>query len=296
MTSVRSLLTRGNAALHMATFDDRPGKLFEGLQHCRSVIFVALGGSASNSHTSSLFTSKYHRWNTHAREYWLPQLEYTSANGDVVFSGIFPKYSSDTHAAVIHRLANMSNSTIGGRAEKFGSMYYDFYQESVGYWTKVTVGLPYYSKDGVEAAPAHGRYAYFAKASQAAAASAILNSSVFYCYFIAYGDCFHLSDSLVMSYPIPKGILDDNRLALLGRKLNKSLKDNAANKTIQTRDGSSISYAEFRAGESKPIIDEIDTLLAEHYGFTPEELDFIINYDIKYRMGAEAAGGEDDDA
>ena len=29
------------------------------------------------------------------------------------------------------------------------------------------------------------------------------------------------------------------------------------------------------------------TLLAKHYGFTDEELDFIINYDIKYRMGKE---------
>ena len=35
----------------------------------------------------------------------------------------------------------------------------------------------------------------------------------------------------------------------------------------------------------KPIIDEIDCVLAEHYGFTDEELDFIINYDVKYRMG-----------
>jgi hypothetical protein len=26
-------------------------------------------------------------------------------------------------------------------------------------------------------------------------------------------------------------------------------------------------------------------VLAQHYGFTDEELDFIINYDIKYRMG-----------
>ena len=34
-----------------------------------------------------------------------------------------------------------------------------------------------------------------------------------------------------------------------------------------------------------PIIDEIDRVLAQHYGFTDEELDFIINYDIKYRMG-----------
>jgi len=28
--------------------------------------------------------------------------------------------------------------------------------------------------------------------------------------------------------------------------------------------------------------------LARHYGFTEEELDFIINYDIKYRMGKDS--------
>ena len=27
------------------------------------------------------------------------------------------------------------------------------------------------------------------------------------------------------------------------------------------------------------------TVLAVHYGFTAEELDFILNYDIKYRLG-----------
>jgi len=30
------------------------------------------------------------------------------------------------------------------------------------------------------------------------------------------------------------------------------------------------------------------TILLRHYGFTDEELDFIINYDIKYRMGGDA--------
>lgn len=44
---------------------------------------------------------------------------------------------------------------------------------------------------------------------------------------------------------------------------------------------------------SKPIIDEIDELLAKHYGFTEEELDFIINYDIKYRMGDKLNDGEE---
>ncbi len=46
----------------------------------------------------------------------------------------------------------------------------------------------------------------------------------------------------------------------------------------------------FRAAERPEqrlglVSDEIDGALAKHYGFTDEELDFIINYDIKYRMG-----------
>ena len=49
----------------------------------------------------------------------------------------------------------------------------------------------------------------------------------------------------------------------------------------------------FKIQKSKSIIDQIDQALAKHYGFTDEELDFIINYDIKYRMGrAVENGGE----
>lgn len=63
-------------------------------------------------------------------------------------------------------------------------------------------------------------------------------------------------------------------------------------KTINTKDGDRIAYAEFYAAHSKPIIDEIDRTLATHYGFTDDELDFIINYDIKYRMGQADAGND----
>ncbi len=37
--------------------------------------------------------------------------------------------------------------------------------------------------------------------------------------------------------------------------------------------------------KNKAILDEIVTVLARHYGFTENELDFIISYDIKYRIG-----------
>jgi hypothetical protein len=49
-----------------------------------------------------------------------------------------------------------------------------------------------------------------------------------------------------------------------------------------------IEYREYDVSGTKPIIDEIDRVLAQHYGFTDEELDFILNYDIKYRMGRDS--------
>lgn len=48
-------------------------------------------------------------------------------------------------------------------------------------------------------------------------------------------------------------------------------------------------------GAGKTIIDQIDCVLAKHYGFTDEELNFNINYDIKYRMGLGGMNDEDSD-
>ena len=48
-----------------------------------------------------------------------------------------------------------------------------------------------------------------------------------------------------------------------------------------------LEYQEFSVKKSKRIIDLIDYELSKYYNFTEEELDFIINYDIKYCMGSE---------
>jgi hypothetical protein len=37
-----------------------------------------------------------------------------------------------------------------------------------------------------------------------------------------------------------------------------------------------------------PTNEKDDFILVKHYSFTDEELDFIINYDIKYRMGRDS--------
>ena len=62
---------------------------------------------------------------------------------------------------------------------------------------------------------------------------------------------------------------------------------NKIEQRINSKTRGDVITSYYQKKQSKPIIDEIDKVLAKHYGFTEEELDFIINYDIKYRMGDE---------
>ena len=48
---------------------------------------------------------------------------------------------------------------------------------------------------------------------------------------------------------------------------------------------SGLKIETFNYSKCKSTLDKIDGILGEIYDFTDEELDFIINYDINYRMG-----------
>ena len=86
--------------------------------------------------------------------------------------------------------------------------------------------------------------------------------------------------------PINEALLADNKLSEIGTILENDIKKNSFITTRNTVNDD-IELESFRLNSSKNILDCIDKILAKHYGFTEETLDFIINYDIKYRMGEE---------
>lgn len=76
----------------------------------------------------------------------------------------------------------------------------------------------------------------------------------------------------------------------IGEKLQDDYQKNSLTKERHySKKGRSFTMLKqyFYIKYSKSTIDEIDKILAQYYNFTDEELDFIINYDIKYRMGDE---------
>jgi hypothetical protein len=68
--------------------------------------------------------------------------------------------------------------------------------------------------------------------------------------------------------------------------------EHSRRKIINTKQGHKIEYDELDASKSKSVIDQIEVAIAQLYSLTEEELDFIINYDIKYGL---AGGSEIED-
>jgi predicted Zn-dependent peptidase len=117
---------------------------------------------------------------------------------------------------------------------------------------------------------------------------ALLSSSLFYWNYIAYTDCRNLQKSFIDAFKYPTSIVTDKKLIAEGQKLFKDYEKKKYTKSTHYKStGNDVIYDEYYPKKSKSIIDEIDKVLAKHYGFTEEELDYIINYDIKYRMGDE---------
>jgi hypothetical protein len=121
-----------------------------------------------------------------------------------------------------------------------------------------------------------------------ATVAAVLSSSLFYWDYIAHTDCRNLTKSFIDSFRVPNSLLNDRRVASKGKALFADYEANKYKKdTFYQTTGRNVVYYEYYPKLSKSLIDTIDEAVAPHYGFTNEEVDFITNFDVKFRMGAE---------
>jgi hypothetical protein len=123
--------------------------------------------------------------------------------------------------------------------------------------------------------------------------AAVLSSSTFYFFFKMVSNCRDLGWEHWSRFPLdplPEGL--KGRLARLGERLEARVRETARTRRRVYPSGE-VRYREYYPATAKTIIDRIDAVLAEHYGFTDEDLAFIINYDLAYRMGKVGAADRD---
>jgi Eco57I restriction-modification methylase len=279
------ILTRES---HVSSFDDRPSRLFEGLEHIRLTIHL-LGKS---SHIPKVFSTRYHKWSASERSILFDSLRYARSTVNFL-EGTVPKFYSELEFSISSKLSQKS------KLESFYSKTSSekiFYSRKVGYFLQILDFEPkVLDGKGNLRLPSEFKELRFENSDRAKIALCCLNSNLFYWFITVCSDCRHVNKREVDFFPVDIPTLelkeDGNNLVRLSQKLMQNINEKSEERTMRFKHDTLLIQCIFPV-KSKPIIDEIDRVLTQHYGFTDEELDFIINYDIKYRMGRDSGEEE----
>ena len=283
MAPIQERLSDLSNSIWLAHFDDRPARLFEGLQHIRATIVLSHRGSSREKNTNS---SSYCRWRSEARPQLFDILSFADIVGHAkIPRGSIPKIGHELGLRILEKVE--SYSSLGTSLKKWGGLVY--FHNAPQYWVRAMDFAPYFwnERDG-EQISTQVKSLRLATGADASATVGALNSSLFYWWFLILSDCRHLNMREIVNFPLGLDHMDEVTKAQLGeltKRLMANFHQHKTRKETRYKTTGIVIYDEFNQKSSKPIVDEIDRVLAEHYDFTDEELDFIVNYDIKYRMG-----------
>jgi hypothetical protein len=273
----------------ISIWDERPSKLFDGVDQQLSIHIYRNRGTLAAVHITTMA-----HWTAEERRQIFQHVRYTSVSTADIYAGVLPKIGSATEGSLLSRLYKSPRKLIGEFiAHTDGARIY--YRNAGGRYWRLVKSFPSYFKSSAGASRSSTEKMFTVDAEFVKPLVAVLSSSLFYWFWRVVSNCRHLTDRELFAFSIPLSLLYDNNLSTIQRFADKyETRLNATKQRLVTQNKQTGELVQevYYASTAKDIIDEIDCVLAKHYGFTDEELDFIINYDIKYRMGL---GGDEEE-
>lgn len=267
MILLRNLFS--DACIYVSSYEIRPSKLFDGAKGAEQRLNIFISNEKGQS---SLQTTNVLRWNADQRNLLFKNIHYEKSFENERFWRISSPIESSIYAKYI------KNKPIS--YELSNRFEHVIYYRSAGlrYWI-------IFVRNGFNTESASNKCKSCDSIEKADFYMAALNSNLYWWYYSLNYDMFNQTDANILDFQLTY----DNTI-VINKYANELEEDLDRNKTLlitNKNDGNTnVSYA-YNKKLSKYIIDKIDKELAKHYNFTEEELDFIINYDIKYRMGDE---------
>ena len=273
MRAFRDVMTR-SAQVLVLPFPRRPESVFEGVEMPTAIWLRRSGG------VPLLTTSCVRRFYTTERPDALATTQLMSRRLEEPALRI-PKIGSRVGHSILSKLK--SSRVVDVLTSKCGE-YNVFYQEACRYWAKSSTFAPRFIRNAEVVDQPHGRTIGFSDSAPAGFVNCLLNSSLFYWYYSTLADCEHINDSLVRGFPLPT---DWSRTdwAALSEGIDGELRRSAIPKKIRTKQGHVIEYDEIDGKRARDAIVQADLALARHFGLSDVEVDYLVNYDIKYRIG-----------
>lgn len=279
-SSLRNVLTANMAGCFFSNYGVRPSKLFDGVDK-RLTIYI--------SNTDSVFyNTKYYRWNSIERGNLFKNLCYESVNKDILNISGYPKISSTIETLIIGKLSEKQSL---GYVFRKASNFPVKYTRKLQYFIQFFIDTPIiYNENNDVVSPTELKKVFLDDEKQQRLTISFLNSSLFFWFFIAFSDCRNVNVREILNFPVGLNYINvDNEQTIIGLsyEILNNLKDNSVFVARNDKRAGKLRIQSFQPRLSKSVVDKIDKEICKHYGFTEEELDFIINYDVKYRMGDE---------
>ncbi|MFD3163925.1 Eco57I restriction-modification methylase domain-containing protein [Herpetosiphon sp. NSE202] len=287
MRSLQEVTITKSENVWQSSYGIRPSKLFDGAEQRLTILLMKKKYSKKDC---EIFSTKYYRWNHEERDFLLQNLIYQNITEFSSELG-YTKISTEIEKSILKK---MPKSRLGVNLSENGDNKI-YWHRIPGYFIKSLDFIPYFysDRDGEKKSEDY-KVINILNEDHKDFILLLINSTLFYWFWFSISDGYHCGKHELLEFRFDSNLIDINNkeyIKSLSYKLMEDIKINSYRR-VRKQKFTNVIYDEFYLSKSKPIIDEIDRLLAQHYGFSDEELDYIINYDIKYRMGKDAGDEE----
>ncbi|UKK48106.1 Eco57I restriction-modification methylase domain-containing protein [Prevotella sp. E9-3] len=266
MSGLHKLLIDNCKEICVSSYGDRPKRIFESAEQQVSIIGFRKTGTTCRQLMSTPINKRYSDeslWVLLGNLKFINVLKY-------VRNGRIPKVGDSIELNILEKL-HLVKTELSGLYYKNSTPIY--YRKAGGRYYKVIMKEPTHSA-------AEGNISVPQKYANLVGAS--LSSNLFYWFWLIHSDWHNLRTSELAMFPIPYQSYTDRDLEEIGNLYDSYLKDLQKNsKTMKS------GLRCFYARKSKSCIDKIDKFIGKKYGLTDNEIEYIINYDIRYRNSDE---------
>ncbi len=278
---------RQQESLWLSNFDDRPARLFEGLEHIQLTITLCQT-KVNTGMPERLSVTRCMKWSAVERDILFPTLRYAELRRLKYLDCSTPKIGTSIETEILDTLWGQSR-TLGSYASE-GAPNVIYYTRKIHAFLNVLDFVPEVrAASGKLRDPSEQKTLEFLTAAEAHAALCVLNSSLFRWFVTVFSDCRNLNRREVLNFPINLEHLVrtyGDQLSKLAQQLSSRLQKTSEVRAMKFG-GETLKVQCIIPRHSKDVIDEIDRVLGRFLNFSDAAIDFIIGYEYKYRLGAD---------
>ena len=272
MLPLRNLLTSKMSDIAFANFSDRPACLFNGVHQKLSIMFAKCK-TAEKKEEGKIYSSRYYHWNKEEQDSLLRTVTFHMVTNRSELG--IEKTSSDLETQVLEKVNSLSTISLIDNSLKEKTPYCVWLNMRMAFWGKAFVH-PMESKEY--------KQIYFETELDAKLFSAIMNSSLFYFVWECLSDCWHITSKELEFFKIDfSQVSKDFKLKIAS---SYDSFERALEKTKVYIGSVQTSYI-YQHKLHKNLLDEIDNLLASIFHLSSDELLFVKQYQINYRLNTE---------